>query len=87
VRSKSETGDGTNQCVIWGTFRGIRQPGTGFVAVPAISLVWRIKGGSPGFCVSRNRLSRVTCGRARDKQKIDDRLGMCQGKRKMEGFM
>lgn len=37
-------------------------------------------------CV-RTRLSKVTPGGTRDKLEVGDRLGMCQEKRKLEGFM
>lgn len=47
-------------------------------------------GGSRRFprdSVCQNQIVERDGGRVRDKQKVGDRLGMCQKKRKMEGFM
>ncbi|KAK4210265.1 hypothetical protein QBC37DRAFT_36476 [Rhypophila decipiens] len=68
---------------------GIRQSGTGRWSIPGDKVVgW---GGSKRFpriflVCQEIANSRCCSGKARDKQKVDDRLAMCKEKGRLEGF-
>jgi hypothetical protein len=80
-------GDGTNQCVIWGSVCVLRDPTVWHRVCDGPGDKVRLEDrGSPDF-VCQNQIVEGNAGRVRDKQKVDDRSSMCQEKRKMEGFM